>query len=78
MLPSRRYTKTRPNASPFDLQTAKHFIEFVALGMDGIDDEDGHAKVSSVRANWRRFASAWARRKEKPISEEVKNSIVNV
>ncbi|KAI9844716.1 MAG: hypothetical protein M1838_002074 [Thelocarpon superellum] len=65
-----QYTKTRPDANPHDLQTAKHFIEFVALGMEGMDDKDGRAKVFTVRETWRGFASAWARRNEKPIPAE--------
>ena len=57
------YAKTRPDASRHDMQTAKHYIEFVALGMDGINaakDEDW-PKVKSVRYYWLCFTSEWAR-----------------
>ena len=73
-----RYTKTRPDSSPHDLRTAKHFIGFVALGTVGMDDEEGRAKVSTIRESWRCFVSAWARRNEKSISADVKGSILNV
>ena len=61
------------------MRTAKHFIEFIARNMEGIDataDED-RPKVDSVRVYWRCFTSEWRRRNE-PISERVRSTITNV
>ena len=62
------------------MQTAKHFVEFLARTMNAIDalDDEKRPKVESVRNYWRCFASEWARRNEIPISEHVKRSITNV
>ena len=61
------------------MRTAKHFIEFIARNMEGIDataDED-RPKVDSIRVYWRCFTSEWRRRNE-PIPEQVRSTITNV
>jgi hypothetical protein len=75
-LPIHRYTKTHPNASPHDMQTAKHFVEFLACGAEGIDSDKPN--VSSVRMYWRQFVSAWNRRAFNPISKEATELITYV
>ncbi|KAH0556189.1 hypothetical protein GP486_005884 [Trichoglossum hirsutum] len=62
------YTKTHPSANPHDMQTAKHFVEFLACGAEGVDSDKPN--VSSVRMYWSQFVSAWNRQTSNPISKE--------
>ncbi|KAH0542349.1 hypothetical protein FGG08_003287 [Glutinoglossum americanum] len=67
------YTKTHPNVSPHDMQTAKHFVEFLACCAEGVNSDK--PTVSSIRMYWRQFISAWERRTSDPISKKIKESI---
>ena len=79
IIASHRYTETHPDASSHDMRTVKHFVEYIAQGIEGIDataDED-RPKVDTIRVYWRCFTSEW-RRQNKPIPEQVRSTITNV
>ncbi|KAF2195618.1 hypothetical protein K469DRAFT_758244 [Zopfia rhizophila CBS 207.26] len=67
----------KPAATPHDIPTAKHFVEFLALCSKG---QEGRLRPSthSTYMYWRRFYSIWERETCNPIPKYVRNTIKNV
>lgn len=71
-----RYEKRNPFASPYDLQTAKHFMEGVVRGCKAVCPT---LSMYTMLQRWTDFGSGWQRRHgNKKIPSEVSESVYYV
>jgi hypothetical protein len=80
-----RYEKRYPRATPYDLQTLKHFMDYCVRGWNAtqkISRETGRKKkiaYSTVRQRFTEFLAAWQQRPEnEKILPKVSTSIYHV
>ncbi|RSL93373.1 hypothetical protein CDV31_014729 [Fusarium ambrosium] len=75
------YERKFPGSTPQDMQTLKHFAEFLGLSKVGrLPQEDGKKSptVGSIRGAMRRFCNAWEREHHAFISLDVERSMAPV
>lgn len=68
-----RYDRRNPGASPYDIKTAKHFIEGVVCGCSAVKKEPS---MYTILQKWTDFGAGWKRRPgNDKIPPEVSESI---
>ncbi len=71
-----RFSKSDETVYPYDMRTAKRFVEYYTCGTEG--KNGGKPTTHSTDGFWRRFSAAWARETRNPISYKIKKSVKNV